>query len=280
MTFIIHGATGAQGSPVLAALQALGHSPVAAVRNASRVDGPAVSVDYSSLDSLVAAYQGADGVFVHLPLGQQEEQVAFAGTVGEAVRRARPGRVVFSTSGYTVDHGGEAADGPRTLLRELDGTGVSYAVVEPRLFLENLLLPPLLEPVKGEGVLRYPLRENYATSWSSHLDVADVVVQLLVNREFTGTVSVGALPGLVGADLADGFSRYVGRNVRFEALQPEEFGKLIIPVFGEAAAVPVVKSYADRQGRPDDLIPADRSAQKVLGLQPRSVEQWLRDLCV
>ncbi|UZX02900.1 NAD(P)H-binding protein [Arthrobacter sp. CDRTa11] len=278
MTYIVHGATGAQGSPVLAALKAHGHPAVAAVRDVSTIDGPAVAVDYSSVHSLVQAYEGAEGVFVHLPLGRPEDQTAFAETIGEAVRRARPARVVFSTSGYSVEHNNEGSDGPSTMLRELEASAVSYAVVEPRLYLENLLMPAIHEPALAEGVLRYPLREDYATSWSSHLDVADVVVHLLVNRDVTGIVSVGALPGLLGADLAAGFSKGFKKEIVFEALSPEGFGELIVPVFGEAAAVPVVESYKYRQGQTDELIPEARSAQKLLGLEPRSVELWLRDL--
>jgi uncharacterized protein YbjT (DUF2867 family) len=280
MTYIVHGATGAQGSPVVTALTAKNHSAVAAARDISAVEGRAVAVDYSSAESLARAYDGAEGVFVHLPIAPASDQIVFAKTIGKALKTAQPGRVVFSTSGYTVDDEGDGSTGPDTMIRELKASGVSYAVVEPRLFLENLLMPAVHNPVLAEGVLRYPLREDYATSWSSHLDVADVVVQLLTNGSVSGIVSVGALPGLLGQDLADGFSAYYGRPVTFEALSPVAFGDLIIPVFGEAAATPVVDSYKHRQDQPDELITETRSAQKLLGIQPRSVEQWLRDLRV
>jgi hypothetical protein len=67
-----------------------------------------------------------------------------------------------------------------------------------------MFMPIVFEPAREQGILRYPLREVYATSWSSHLDVADVVILLLVDRTLTGIVSVGALPGLVGDNLAKG----------------------------------------------------------------------------
>jgi hypothetical protein len=68
------------------------------------------------------------------------------------------------------------------------------------------------------------------------------VVRLLVDRTVTGIVSVGALPGLVGDDLAKGFTRHLGRDVRFESLDPEEFGRLLAPMIGEPGARPVVAS--------------------------------------
>lgn len=275
MAYIVHGATGAQGSPVLSALAAAGLPAVAAVRDTSKVDGEAVAVDLSSVDSVAAAYEGAEGVFVHLPVGPLHVQRLQALVIGEAVRRARPQRVVFSTSGYTIGAGGSDLDAPNVMVRELAASGVSYAIVEPRLYLENLLLLPLLAAVH-EGVLPYPLRADYATSWSSHLDVAEVVVRLLRTPEVTGIVSVGALPGLVGADLAAGFSRYLGAPVSYRAITADEMGEMIIPMFGEAGAAPVVESYRYRAGQPGEEIPADRSAQKLLGLTPRSVEDWLR----
>ena len=73
MTFIVHGATGAQGSPVLTALRAAGHAATAAVRDPASADGLAVAVDYDSVDSLAAAYERASGVFVHLPVGNLEQ---------------------------------------------------------------------------------------------------------------------------------------------------------------------------------------------------------------
>lgn len=156
--------------------------------------------------------------------------------------------------------------------------GTSYAIVEPRLFLENLLLPPVHTGATADGTLSYPLRTDYAVSWASHLDVADVVVRLLTDTAVTGVVSVGALPGLVGDDLAEGFSRHYGRPILYDAMTPEAFGDMIIPMFGEPGARPVIDSYVWRASQSDETIPEDTSAQKLLGLHPRRVDKWLRDL--
>lgn len=279
MVYIVHGATGAQGFPVLSALTAAGCLAKAAVRDTSKMpNAAAVAVDYRSADSLAAAYEGAEGVFIHLPIGRREDQIAYAQAIGEAIRLAKPGRVVFSTSGYRVEMTGDGTSPADVMVRELAKGDVSHAIVEPRLYLENLLLPVTFGPAREEGLLHYPLREDYITSWSSHLDVADVVVRLLVDHSVTGIVSVGALPGLVGADLAMGFSRYLGAPIRFKSIAPDQYGQLITPLFGSDAAIPVVESYKHRQTQLGEPIPEDRSAQKLLGLTPRSVEQWLRDV--
>jgi len=280
MTYLIHGATGAQGSPVVAALIASGASVTAAVRDPStyRGGGTAVAVDFSSVESLATAYEGVDGVFVHLPIGTGEQQLAHARTIVAAVDRARPVRVVVSTSGYPTEDDGSGENPVAALITGLTATGVSLAIVAPRLFLENLLLPPVTAAVEQDGVLRYPLREEYAVSWSSHLDVADVAARLLTDASIVGVVGVGALPGLLGADLAAGFTAQLGRDVRFESQEPDDFGSLIEPLFGKAGSDPVVDSYRWRATQESELIEPATSAQERLGLSPRSVEQWLVDL--
>jgi uncharacterized protein YbjT (DUF2867 family) len=278
MTYIVHGATGAQGSPVLSALSAAGQHATAAVRDISGVTGAAVAVDLTSTESLVAAYAGASGVFVHLPVGPPDMQAQVARAVVAAVRQAKPPRVVFSTSGYGSSTDAQSPAG--IMAAGLADSGTSYATVEPRLFLENLLLPPVHAGATGDGMLSYPLRSDYAVSWASHLDVADVVVRLLTDTAVTGVVSVGALPGLVGDDLAEGFSRHYDKPIAYDAMDPEAFGALIIPMFGEAGARPVIDSYLWRATQDDEMIPEDTAAQNLLGIYPRPVHEWLGDLAV
>jgi hypothetical protein len=107
--------------------------------------------------------------------------------------------------------------------------------------------------------------------------VADVAARLLQDTSVTGVVGVGALPGLLGTDLAAGFTAHLGHEVRFEAQTPDEFGAGIIPLFGEAGAAPVVDSYRWRATQPNELIDESTSAQKPLGITPRAVAEWLRE---
>ncbi|EHM95293.1 hypothetical protein HMPREF0975_00636 [Actinomyces sp. oral taxon 849 str. F0330] len=287
MADIVHGATGAQGSPILSALTSAGRTAIAAVRHPEAVPDGIVArqVDLASVASLASAYKGADGVFVHLPMGAPEAAAAQARAVVEAVAQARPGRVVISTSGQIVDQPGSplqaTADSPiMTLIDGVTGSGVPTAVVAPRLYLENLLLPVVVDPARQEGVLRYPLPASFPVSWSSHLDVADVVVSLLTDASpTTGTVGVGHRPGLTGPDLATAFSSHLGREVRFEDITPEAFGELITPLFGPAAA-PVLELYRALNAQDGNTIAEDSSAQELLGLRPRPIEQWLEDLAV
>lgn len=284
MTYVIHGATGAQGAPLLGRLTRSGKRAIAAVRNTSAVkDQPSIAVDNASVDSLTEAYRDVDGVFIHLPVVAEADRLQYARNIAQAIARAKPQRVVISTSGWVVDEPNSPLQNPpesaiATLIREVQQTGVSLAVVAPRLFFENLLNPVVLGPVKSEGILRYPLRANYPVSWSSHLDVAEVAERLLIDTSVTGVVSVGQAPGVTGTDLAAGFANYLGRSVSFESLSPEAFGEMIAPLFGAGAAAGVVAGYQAQAQASANAIAQATSAQHVLGLTPRTLQQWLAEI--
>ncbi|QNP68838.1 NAD(P)H-binding protein [Streptomyces roseirectus] len=279
MTYVIHGATGAQGAPVVAALAAAGKTVTAVTRNPDAVVPGAqrvVTAAYSSAADLTDAYRGAEGVFVHLPVASEEDRQTYARNILIAVREARPDRVVFSTSGFPVDPaiGGAAA----TLAAGLAEAGVSHAVIAPELYLENLLMPYVIDSVRERGVLPYPIRGDFPVSWASHLDIADAALALFDRGDVTGVVPVGQYPAMTGPDLAEAFAARLGRDVVFEPITPEEFRTSVAPVIGEGAAADVAGAYQAMSTMPGRPITPETSAEKLLGVTPRTTGQWLADI--
>ncbi|MCX4903983.1 SDR family oxidoreductase [Streptomyces sp. NBC_00878] len=278
MTYVIHGATGAQGAPVVAALAAAGKPVTALTRNPDAVvDGArVVAADYSSTEELTEAYRGANGVFVHLPMVSEEDRQTYARNIIAAVRAARPARVVLSTSGAPTDPdtGGAAA----MLASGLADSGVSHAVIAPTFYLENLLMPFVVDTVRERGVLPYPIRADFPVSWASHLDIADAAVALFDRSDVTGVVSVGQYPAITGPDLAKAFGARFGQNVDFEPIAPEQFRTSIAPLIGEGPAADVAGLYTAMSTLPDRSIAPENSAQKLLDITPRTTSQWLADI--
>ncbi|WP_432119969.1 SDR family oxidoreductase [Streptomyces sp. bgisy032] len=271
MTYVIHGSTGAQGAPVVAALTAAGkpvtaltRNPDAVVRGAQRV----VAAGYDSAAELTEAYRGADGVFVHLPVVAEKDRLTYAHNIVAAVRTARPARVVFSTSGAPTGPGtgGAAAE----LVRGLADTGVSCAVIAPTFYLENLLMPYVVDSVRERGVLPYPIRADLPVSWASHLDVADAAVALFDRPDITGVVTVGQYPAITGPDLAEAFGTHLGKDVTFEQITPEQFRESVAPLIGEGPAADVAAAYAAMGALADRSTTPGNSARKLLGITPRS----------
>lgn len=278
MTYVIHGATGAQGAPVVAALAAAGKSVTALTRNPDAVvDGArVVAAGYSSTEELTEAYRSADGVFVHLPVVSEEDRQTYARNIVAAVREARPARVVFSTSGYLIDPTGD--DAVSALVRDLADSGASHAVIAAELYLENLLMPYVIDTVREQGALPYPIRADFPVSWASHLDIADVAVALFERPDVTGVVSVGQDPAITGPDLAEAFGAHFGKNVVFEQITTEQFRTSVAPLIGEGPAADVAGAYAAMSTLPDRSITPENSAQKLLGVTPRTTGQWLIDI--
>ncbi|GGW79566.1 SDR family oxidoreductase [Streptomyces caelestis] len=278
MTYVIHGATGAQGAPVVAALAAAGKPVTALTRNPDTVvDGASVvAAGYSSTEALAEVYRGAHGVFIHLPVTSEEDRQTYARNIVAAVRESRPARVVFSTSGSPTDPdiGGAAA----ILLSGLADSGVPHAVIAPTLYLENLLMPYVLDTVRERGVLPYPIRADFPVSWASHLDIADVVVALFDRHDVTGVVSVGQYPAITGPDLAQAFGAHFGKDVVFEPITPEQMRASVAPVIGEGPAADVAGLYQAMSTLPDRSIAPEDSAQKLLDITPRTTGQWLADI--
>lgn len=230
MTYVIHGATGAQGAPVVAALAAAGKSVTALTRNADVVvDGAqrVIAAGYGSTAELTEAYRGADGVFVHLPVVSEEDRQTYARNIVAAVRAARPARVVFSTSGAPI--GPETGGAAAALVSGLTDTGVSHAVITPTFYLENLLMPYVIDAVRERGVLPYPIRSDFPASWASHLDIADAAVALFDRPDVSGMVSVGQDPAITGPDLAEAFGAHFVKDVAFEQITPEQFRDFVSP---------------------------------------------------
>lgn len=283
MTYVIHGATGAQGGPVLQAMQAASFDVTAVARHPESVSAGTATkvVDYADVTSLVDAYTGADGVFVHLPQGAPDDIATYAANIVQALDQAKPGHVVISTSGRVLDRPEFCIQSPpgSAICILVDGvakTGLSHAVVGTRLYLENLLLPMLIEPVHAEGVLRYPLPADFKVSWASHQDVADLVVRLFQDLSVQGLVGLGALPGLTGLDLAAAFSDGLGKPVTYEAITPDQFVTLLTPMFGEPIANTVADLYRAINLADHHEIQSDTASQTRLGFAPMAITDWVR----
>lgn len=277
MSYVIHGASGAQGAPLLLRLQQAGVAVVAAVHSGFAPFGARMMrVDYGSVESLIAAYRGATGVFVHLPQIDEGRRLQYAQNIVEAVAAARPSRVVVSTSGDTLEGSHVPTSAIDVLVTGLAATSTSSATVAPHLFLENLMLPGVFRGVLSEGVLRYPLASERAVSWSSHLDVAKIAERLLLDPAVTGSVAVGHFPGLIGKDLVAAYTEHLGRAIRYEPIPPEAFMALAEPILGRVVSTRlVVRHRALGSGAAAPVIDEASSAQQLFGILPRPLADWL-----
>jgi hypothetical protein len=66
--------------------------------------------------------------------------------------------------------------------------------------------------------------------------------------------------------------------VVFAQLTTEEFRTSVAPLLGEGAAAEVAAAYQAMSAMPGRSITPAASAQKLLGITPRTTGQWLADV--
>ncbi|MFF1294693.1 MULTISPECIES: hypothetical protein [unclassified Streptomyces] len=64
----------------------------------------------------------------------------------------------------------------------------------------------------------------------------------------------------------------------FEQITPEQFRDSVAPLIGEGPTVDVAGAYAAMSALPDRSITPENSAQRLLGITPRTTGQWLTDI--
>lgn len=135
---LVIGATGTVGSEVLRQLQAKGEDVRALVRSAEKaagIDGAVVG-DVAQPDSLAAALEGVDRVFLVLP--GAENQVQLETNVIEAVQAAGSAPIVkLSVMGADPDAPVRFGASHGKIERVLTESGVPHTLVRPTDFMQN-----------------------------------------------------------------------------------------------------------------------------------------------
>ncbi len=273
----VHGASGAQGGPVVAKLEQLGYRPVGLAREAT-MGSSSQAVNLADVDSVRTVYADADAIFVQVPLGDGPTRARQFRTIAAALEGTLVQRLVITDSAVTGDPAAYAPDGPEPALAELvntaRGLGISHAVIRSKIFLENLLLPAVQGPLAEKNSLEYPFAPDFKVSWVSHEDVAAVAAHLLTESRYEGEVHVGHLPGITGQGLAISLGRALGRDITYREISPAEWGARNQPLFGEAMAQMLDQMYTHLSAQDSHEIPVEKDAGHRLGIYPRDPQAW------
>ena len=230
---LVLGATGDQGHPLLTRLIAAGMTPVAALRNPKALAGTefaaveTVAADIYDEASMIAAAAGMDGIAAHLPFvfdrakaQQMGANIAAAGRVNGVQK------IVFHTSCHIAeaDIGSPAMDGRRDIIAAIAGSGCGWAIIESRVFMDNMIRSWNKPGIVNKGVFAYPAKPDLKISWICLDDVAAFMVEALANPDLpSGRYRVGGPEALVGDEVAAVLSEAAGRPITFKSLTPDDF---------------------------------------------------------
>ncbi|MFC0041855.1 NmrA family NAD(P)-binding protein [Actinomadura rayongensis] len=250
-TIVVHGATGAQGAPVVSRLLAAGHRVRAAVRDTGSArlhpDAEAVFADLSDVPSLTAAYAGADAVVVQLPLDfASGRAVAQAEAVLRALEDAKVPRAVFNAGGPVPAQpvGVPFVDARVRLAARLPETVPSATVIRPAAtYMENLNAPWSAARVMA-GELAYPLPADLAVPWLALDDLAAAVADLVTAPSPPPLQVVAGPAALTGDQAAAELAAALGRPVRWTTVDAAEYERMLAPHLGGETAAGIAAAYS------------------------------------
>ncbi|GAB4588321.1 SDR family oxidoreductase [Nocardia sp. IFM 10818] len=264
-TAVVHGAGGTQGAAIANRLRAAGWE-VRALGSAT--------VDLTDLDSVLAAYTGADAVVVQLPLEFTPTAVTYAETILAALAKSPVPQAILNPGSPLPPEpiGRPYVDARVLLARGLPAAVDRAAVMAPAgPYLENLVQPWSVRRVRSTGELAYPFPADLPIAWSTLDDLGDLIAAALAGRHPNPLSLVTGPEPLTGHDIAAAVATATGRDVRWTPVTPPAYGELLVPVIGAAAAAAIAAMYEQQATTPPPALPAE-----LLHRGPTTVTEWAR----
>jgi uncharacterized protein YbjT (DUF2867 family) len=293
-TVLIFGATGDQGHSLMRQLVAAGYKVRAATRDPAqfpRADFPGVepvAADFADQPSLDAAAAGCTGILMHLPFTFDRDFATLMGrNIGLAGKRAGVGKIVFHTSCVVMDHdlGLAGHDGRRDIEAELAGSGVPYVFIRSAVFMDNMVRVWAKPAIVNHGVFAYPAAPTLGVAWTDQEDIAAYMIAAFQHpRLLADRFTVGGPEVLTGGQAAERLTEALGRPVRFESLDPDDFARAMSKLVTGVAAFEkgslydrMAEFYRWYNAQPVSPLAIDlRPVLAVLAVRPTPLLVWAK----
>jgi len=256
------------------------------VRGISRQDfgsaPPTENIEYrradpANFDELGIALEGAKIVVLSTPIdhrpGVRERLVA---SVAKAASSAGADRIVFNAAAAVYK---DRAHPVAKILGALSDTilagPVPANVLQPTVYMDNLLAPWSLPGIANDGVLAYPMPEDAPVSWISHRSLGEFV-HAAATKPLAGRVfEIGGPQAVTGRQVASLLAASIGRKIVYSRIPLPAFAQAINAAFGAPAGDDIAALYATMEKEPE-IMRRDPESWKELGVQPETFESWLR----
>ncbi len=254
-TALVLGASGDQGWPQVVRLAAAGYTVRAACRDPHqfrlhRELAPEtakhihpVALDFRAPDSLSAALANVDALLLNFPsssLHDGGDLVLAAERIGVSARRAGVRRIAFNTSLPLPEKSlGHPAQDVRFAQRDaLRASGVPVVVIQPVVYMDNLLRGWTYPGIAERNCFEYPHRPDLEVSWLCQADLAAYMQAAIEQPGLEGqNINVGGPEVLHAPDLAQTLSELTGRPIEFRSLPIDEFASRMGRLFARDATL-------------------------------------------
>jgi uncharacterized protein YbjT (DUF2867 family) len=288
LLFVVFSASGRPGLAQVAALREAG-GRVRAITRQTRLHPTlqgteVVAADLNDPDSVARACDGADVVLYTAPtFAERRRSVEHIALVGRCAAQAGARRVVYNTTSWfpaepigvpTMDRGVALKDA-------LAATGAPVTIVQPSLFMDNLLTRWVKPHLLRDDEFAYPHAEELQVSWICLDDVARFMIATAQRDDCVrATIDIGGPEALRPAQVAEILGRQLGRTVTYRRLTPREFGERMYEVFSSSTDVDrdtyvsdLVKHYEFKNSANPFLVPMQEVIARF-DIRPSSLGEW------
>lgn len=289
MKILVYGANGSQAGAGAQALMENGHQVRVLMRSEEKArpwaaKGAEVALgDMGDIDSLKRASRSCDAVFLLVPTfrASNEDGVNFGVNAVKAAKAEGISKIVWNTSGPIADENSEQADTDPAacILRQLKAEGLSFLGLQPTIYMENFLGPWVIDRLKTDNVLAYPILHDFKIQWVAARDFGVVAAAALQGELPNEVVQLGGPQALDGDQVADIFSHSLGRPLPFKTMPIEAFRDSLTAAAGPHIASIVAGLYQATQTAPEQLQPAfvldSESLSRRFNVTLTSLESWI-----
>lgn len=291
MKILVFGATGSQQFHIIGEAKKKGAEVIAATSSEKSFEklkqagAVPVSGNMSDRIRMLEITKGVDAIAFMIPVSLPNpfDGLQFAKNVIDAAKANDVKKIVWNTSGWLPNQktGIPIEDVKLDSKDYLVNSGLDYVIIEPTIYMENMIGAFCAPFIINEKKLAYPTPERMPIGWIASRDVSALVVEAIYNPNLKAkTFQVSGLENLKGNDLADRFSKGIGEKISYYAQPPEEFSDILKPFVGEAAATAVGSYYESLQSAteyPPKFNPNMNEILEKLPVRMTLLEEWAKD---
>lgn len=290
MKVLVFGATGSQQFNVIGEARKKGAEVFATTSSEKNFDklktagATPILANLADSDRMREITKDKDAIAFMVPVSLPNplDGLEYAKNVIDAAKDNGVSKIVWNTSGWLLPYkmGIPGEDIKLDIRDHLQNSGMDHVIIEPTIYMENMMGPFCAPFVKNEKKLAYPTPEAMPIGWIASRDVSAFVVEAIYNSDLkSDTFQISGLENLKGNDLAERFSKGVGEEIQYFEQPAKEFGEILKPFVGEEGAAGVASYYEGLQNSTEYPPKFNPNMEKVLEKLPvrmTSVQDWAK----
>lgn len=291
MKILVFGATGSQQFNIIRIAKEKGAEVIAATSSdkgfniLSAAGATPVVGNMGDAGLMKKITIGIDAIAFMIPVSLHNplDGLVYAKNVIDAAKYNGVKKIVWNTSGWLSDEkGGIVTDDVKLDVKDyLIKSGLEYVIIQPTIYMENMMGGFCAPFIKNERKIAYPTPEAMPIGWIASKDVSAFVVEAMFNKSLKAdTFKVSGLENLRGNELAQSFSAGIAETVTYYQQPPHEFKDILSPYVGEPAAAAVASYYEALQSTTQYPLMFNPDMKDVLDKLPVKMtflKEWARD---